>query len=351
MSDLKNMSVKDGFLEGQRALEALSLGNARTPDTKLVKDSDATMFLSNALEKIDPVIHKPLARFYWQDAMPIMYGGGALEFSSFFRVNYNAYDANKNVTSGNNNIITEVKATIQKYQTVVKAYAWSIATGWIDEMKLRQVSSSILQQVEEGVRLYYNQKMDDVAFTGFVKEGQANAYGLINNANVATIVADNTFDNLTPSEIVETLNGLLASIAQKSEFNAMYPVNHILVPPSLYTLLAQPMTIGAAGQGVAVFANVLEYFKANNYMKMLYGRDDIIILPNPYLETAGANSSRRIVAYCYDEACVRMPLPMDLTRGATMFDVGAMEYKTVYVTFIGHPQFVYLKTMGYLDKV
>lgn len=350
MGNLFNLSAKQAFVDSQKNIEAMMLGNARTADAKLVKDSDATMFLSNALEKVDPVLHKPLFNFFWSEAMPIMYGGGALEYSSFFRVNYNAYDANKNVTSGNNNVITEVKATIQKYQTVVKAYAWSISIGWIDEMKLSQVSSDIVSQLDDGVRLHYNQKLDDVAFYGFVNEGNADAYGLINNPNVATIVADATFDTLTASQIVEKLNELLASIVQNTELNKQYPVNHILVPPSLYTLLAQPMVIGGEN-GVGIYKNILEYFKENNYVKLIYGRDDIQVLPIPYLETAGADSSRRIVAYCYDESCIRMPLPMDLTRGATMFDVGAMEYKTVFVSFIGQPQFIYLKTIGYLDKV
>lgn len=347
---LSKMSTKEAFRKSQDILEGMSFAQVVPGTNKLVKDSDSSLFLSNALEKIDPVIHKPLSRFYWQDAMPVMYGGGALEFSSFFRVNYNAQDTNKNVASGNANIITEVKATIQKFQTVVKPYAWSIETGWIDEMKLRQVNSSILQQIEEGVRLYYNQKLDDVAFFGFVNEGQANAYGLLNNPNVPAMTADDTFENLSPSEIVSAMNELLAAISLNTEYNQNYRVNHILLPASVYTILAQPMTIGAAN-GVAVFANVLEYFKANNYIKMLFGSDDLVILPLPYLETAGAGQTKRMVAYCYDEACVRMPLPMDLTRGATMFDVGAMAYKTVYVTFVGHPQFVYAKTVGYLDNI
>lgn len=346
---LNNLSVKDAFIETQKALSNIT--NTYVPGTNtLVKDSDATMFLSNALERIDPYLHKPLSRFYWQSAMPIMYGGGALEFASFFRVNYNAFDANKNVTSGNNNIITEVKATIQKYQTIVKPYAWSIAVGWIDEMKLSQVNSDLLQQVDEGVRLYYNQKLDDVAFYGFVNEGQTQAYGLINNANVPASQATQTFDNLTPAEIVSEMNQLLASIALNTEYNANYRTNHILLPPTVYTLLAQPMVLSTEN-GTAVFKNVLEYFKANNYIKMLFGDDDIMILPLPYLEQAGATQSRRMVAYCYDESCIRMPLPMDLTRGATMFDPGAMEYKTPFVTFIGQPQFIYVKTLGYLDKI
>lgn len=348
---LENISVKDGFLQGQRQIEEML--SSLTPMKKLVKDSDEGMFLTNALERIDPILHKPLSRFYWQDAMPIMYGGGALEFASFFRVNYNAQDANKNITSGNNNIITEVKATIQKYQTVVKPYAWSISIGWIDELKLRQVSSSILQQVDEGVRLYYNQKLDDVAFFGFVNEGNADAYGLINNPNVAAMTSTVEFDaaDTTPNQIVEEINKLLSSIAMNTEYNASYPVNHILLPPSVYAALAMPMTIGAGASGVGVFANVLEYFKANNIVKMLFGRDELIILPVPYLETAGADNSRRMVAYRYDESVIRMPLPMDLTRGATMFDPTAMATKTVFVTFIGQPQFVYIKTIGYLDKI
>lgn len=349
MFDYTNKSVKDSFREIQDSL----ISNFGTTNVggKLVKDSDEGMFLSNALERIDPFIHKPLMRFYWSGAMPILYGGGAVEFASFFRINYNSYDANKNVTSGSNNIITTVKVAIQKFQTMVKAYAWKIGIGWIDELKYRQIGSDILTQLDEGVRAYYNQKLDDIAFFGFVKEGAEDAYGLANNANVTAIESDVQFDaaGTTPLQIVNAINGLLASIASRSEYNVVYRTNHLLLPPSVYTAMIQPMTIG--GQNGAIYTNVMEYFKATNYVKALYGNDDLVILPIPYLETAATGNKKRAIAYCYDEACVRMPLPMDLTRGATMFNPTEMETQTPFVTFIGQPQFVYLSTIGYLDNI
>ena len=349
---LKDMSVKDGFIEAQKALS--NMGTAYIPGTnKIVKDSDSGMFLSNALERIYPYLHKPYVNFFWEKAMPILYGGGAVEFASFFRVNYNAYDANKNVTSGNNNIITEVHATIQKFQTMVKAYAWSISIGWIDEMKLRQVGSSILQLVDDGVRYYYNQKLDDIAFFGFVNEGAATAYGLANNANVAVTESDVTFATATGEEIVDALNTLLSGIVNATLLDRRYEPNHLLLPPSVFQYLAKPMVVGSvgAGSGTAVVTNVANYFAQNNYIRTLWGNDDLMIIPVPYLETAGTTNSKRAIAYRYDESCIRMPLPMDLTRGATMFDPTAMATKTQFVTFIGSQQFVYIKTIAYLDKI
>ena len=350
--ELNNISVKDAFKQMQAKLTSGIGANGATLN-KVAKDSEEGLFLYNALERIDPILHKPMSRFYWQDAMPIMYGGGAVEFASFFRINYNSYDVNKNVASGNGNIITTVKASIQKFQTMVKAYSWKLEIGWIDDMKYRQVGADILSQLDEGVRLYYNQKLDDVAFFGFVNEGAADAYGLFNNANITATQSTKQFldPTTTATDIVDALNTLLAGITAGAEYNKIYQVNHLLLPPSIYTALVQPMVIGSGS--TAIYTNVIDYFKANNYIKAIYGTDDLVILPNPYLETAGTGvtTDKRIVAYCYDEQVVRMPLPMDLTRGNTMFNPSSMAYETPFVTFIGSPQFVYITMLGYLDNI
>ena len=349
--NLNDLSVKQAFRKVQDSISTASSNGVML--NKVAKDSEEGLFLYNALEKIDPILHKPMTRFYWQDALPVMYGGGAIEFSSFFRINYNSYDANKNVASGNGNIITTVKASIQKFQTMVKAYAWKLEIGWIDDMKYRQVGADILSQLDEGVRLYYNQKLDDIAFFGFVGEGATDAYGLFNNANVTATTSSVEFldDNTTPIDIVNELNAFLAGITANVEYNTQFKVNHLLLPPSIYSALVQPMTIGSANGGI--YTNVIDYFKANNYVRAIYGSDDLVILPNPYLETAGSGSdtTKRIVAYCYNEGVVRLPLPMDLTRGTTMFNPSSMAYETPFVAFIGNPQFVYTSLIGYLDNV
>lgn len=346
MLDYENISIKDAFRKVQNSMASkMSGGNL----SAVAKDSETGLFLYNALERIDPILHKPLTRFYWAGQMPILYGGGAVEFASFYRINYNSYDANKFVGSGNGNILSTVKVNIQKFQTMVKAYNWILQVGWIDDMKYRQVGADILSQLDTGVRMYYNQKLDDIAFFGFVNEGVTDAYGLFNNANITATDSSVEFADATPKQIVDELNALIAGISANVEYNSTYVVNQLLLPPSVYSALLQPMTIGSATG--AIYTNVMEYFKANNYIRGFYGRDDFVILPNVYLETAGATSSKRAVAYCYDEGVVRMPVPMDLTRGATMFNTTSMTYDTPYVTFIGNPQFVYESLVGYLDKI
>lgn len=342
--------IKEQFLKGQAEIEKM-LSGVNNTRSFFAKDSEAGVFYYNMLEKIDNVIYKPLSRFYWLEAMPISYGGGAVEFASFFKVNYLAQDANKNTASGNQNVITQVRTEINKVRTVVRAYSWKIDIGWIDQMKYEQVGADIMSMLDEGVRKYYNQKLDDVAFFGFVNEGEATAYGIANNPNVPVTDATTTFDAATPIQIFDNLNALAMSVLKKIDYSRELVPNHFLVPPEVYSYIVAPMVIGSGTGQAGVAMSVLEYFNNNNVIKTMYGYDDIMILPVVYLSNIGTSEQGRIICYCYDERAIRMPLCMELTKGASMFDINNMSWATPYVTFIGAPQFVYPSTIAYMDKV
>lgn len=339
--------IKRQFLEEQGRLQA-RIAKSNGTGSYFAKDDADGLYFANALERVDAYLHKPLSRFYWMEAMPILYGGGAVEYASFFRVNYLSYDANKNSASGSQNVITEVKATIEKQRTVVRAYSWKVDIGWIDQMKYDQIGWDVLSTLDEGARLYYNQKLDDIAFKGFVDEGIADAYGLINNANITATVSDKNWDEMTPVEMFDELNSLLYNIYSRTGYSRELMPNHILVPPELYSVLVQPMVIGNGSAGLAT--SLIKYFNENNVGREMFGDWSIMILPVPYLSTIGANGTGRIVAYPFDQRCVRLPLPMDLTRGASLFDTTQMTYSTPYVAFIGQPQFVYPVAIAYLDN-
>lgn len=348
--DYKNNPIKEAFIKQQTMLENMMMKSNGTTEF-FAKDSEAGLFYYNMLEKIDTKIHAPLTRFYWLEAMPIEYGGGAVEFASFFKVNYLSYDANKNSASGAQNVITEVKVGFEKRRTVVRAYSWKIDIGWIDELKYRQVGADIMNTLDESVRTYYNQKLDDIAFFGMVNEGVEEAYGIANNPNITATDATGTFDTLEPIGVFDELNSLALSVVKATNYSRTYVPNHMLVPPEIYQWITVPLVVGSGTGNVGVAQSILEYFNNNNVIKTMFGSDEFMILPVQYLSTAGTSNQGRIICYCYDNNCIRLPLCMELTKGATMFDTTQMTYSTPYVTFIGQPQFVYPSTMAYLDKV
>ena len=194
-----NISPKQDFVRSHQTLEVIGKDITRNDGTKLY-DASQEQFVTGSLERIDPKVYKPLKSFFWFRDMPIMPGGGALEFSSFYRASYEVNSTTSFATSGQANVIATVKANIEKYITIVKAYAWNTTLGWIDEMRMAQVGSSIPQLQIEGVMLYYNQKLDDIAFFGMLDEGNDGAYGLLNNADIsATPAAKKWIDISTPA--------------------------------------------------------------------------------------------------------------------------------------------------------
>lgn len=323
----------------------------------LTTDSVDGLFQANALERIDAIVKKPLYRFFWYQDMPVLYGGGALEHASYFRMNFSTQPMTGQVASGQANVGQLVRVQVEKTITRVKPFWWVIAMGWVDQLKFGQVNFDIWSLFDEGVRKHYNKLLDEVAFFGLPEV--ADSYGLVNNPAITSVDFDEAADGITVGtawedattlELFNVLNTQIIEMIKDMEYDGRFTPNHIILPIEMFTYLAQPVVIGSP-TGAAVATSALEYLEKNlasNYAG--YG-NGVKFFPNRYLTGAGDNSAGRIVITHFDQEVYRMPLPMDLTRGATVFNPTAMETQAPYVCFVGEPQFIYKKAIRYIDNL
>lgn len=343
-------SVREQFQLEQRKIEAVhnKLVNGATflGDSATAND-EGYGFLYNALEWVDPIIHKPLVNFYWFRDLPYRIGGGAVEYASFYKVNY-SFDNATPIASGSNNVVITVSSALAKQQTRVQAFSLILKVGLIDSMKADQIDLNIFDQLENGIMLKYNTLVDNISFFGL--PGLSDSYGLFNNPDVAvdstSITSSWKQSTLTALDIFNALNDNMIKAIENSGFDKRATPNRILVPAGLFTKLASPLAVGGTTTAISLW----KYLKENLAINYALYDGTVDIFPNPYLADQGTNSNGRIVIYRYDEEMVRGIMGMELTRGATLYDPSDLAFKTAFVAFIGEPQFLYLSNIRYIDN-
>lgn len=342
--------VRNAFLKEQAKIE--SLHNSMIKGATFIGDSATAKdegygFLYNALEWVDARIHTPLVNFYWYRDLPYRMGGGALEYASFFKVNY-SFDDSKGIASGSNNVVTTVSSALEKVRTRVAAFSFILRVGLIDNMKSEQIDLNILDQLHEGILMKYNTLVDSISFFGLPQV--TGSVGLFNNSAVAvdttSVTADWGGSSFTAAALLDTLNDNMLKAIEDSGFDKRATPNRILVPAKLFVKLAAPLVVGSTPVAVSLW----KYLKDNLAANYALYDGTVDIFPNPYLSTVGTNSNGRIVIYRYDEDMVRGIMGMELTRGATLYDPSDLSFKTAYVSFIGEPQFIYTSNIRYIDN-
>lgn len=350
------MSIRQNFLKEQQELEKLfNNGKSLLSKEGFAKDSATDLFVSSGLEYIDPTLHKPMSRYFALRDMPHMMVGGAMEEASFFKTNFAINTGNgSSLGSGNNGVVTTVKAQLQKKTTRIQPRQYVLEYGYIDSLKAKTIGFDFMSLFDEGVRHQYNIEKDNIAYYGLVEfsVGSNPSEGLLNASGIAKTTVSTKFENMTGEQLVSTLTGALLDTYSDIAYDSTYLPNRILVPTSLFKKLVLPLAvIGQNGSTATTGVSTLSYVKEALKASIAEENVDISILPLPYAETEGTASTGRIVIYKYGMDVVRMPIGMDLTRGATLFDPSTQSIKTNYVAFIGEPQFVRKNAIRYIDNI
>lgn len=345
------MSVREDFLKAQANIEKMTNGGLTfigdSATAKYAQD-EALGFLYNALEYIDPVVHKPLVNFFWYRDLPYVIGGGALEFSSFFKSNY-SFDEQTPIASGSNNVLITVGSQYEKITTRVMPFSLILKVGYIDLMKADKMALNIFGDLEEGVQKRYNTLLDNISFFGL--PGFNDSKGLFNLVpGYKKVEATTAWASQTGVEFFNNLNDIILEVVKNVEYDESKIPNRVLVPTALFTKLAAPLQIASGAVTATTGISLIEYLKKNLASNYAGFGGTIDILPNPYLAAIGDNSTGRIVIYRFDEDVVRGVMGMELTRGATLFDPNSQAYKTSFVTFIGEPQVIYPSAIAFYDN-
>jgi hypothetical protein len=367
----QNKSIRQAFIEMEAEKEKFGRGASDlvkdyTKNTQHFHDSEAGQFPIDAFQVLDLTVNLPLNKYWAQEIVPIRYGGGAVESFAFFRNNVGL--AEGRLAGGNTNEIPLVSVSAQKITVPIYAIKLGIVLGMVDLMKAETINFDILERHESALRLSYWREIEYFAFEGNVGIGDITTSttnffpGLLNIPVSGSGIYYNALTAETWSahdvgEWTTTLVGAFASMKRNVRFNRDYFPDTVLIPPTAWTLLQAPATIGSGAVGIA--QSIMEYVQKQIKMRL---QMDVEFVELPYLdagakatfgfpiEASGANSNGRIVIFRKDEKVLKMPITMALTGGATLPSPTEDGLRKNYVGFAGPLAIVYPESIGYIDN-
>lgn len=304
-------------------------------------------FLTSELEKINPKILEPLTSVTYQEDMPFNEGGGWVDFTSNFFVDYATAAKDEDSIIGTNTTdIPTSQANITKDVFKVWTFAEALKYSYIDMQKSNQVGRDIKKLMDTGLRLNYNKTMDKNVYKGITKLGTV---GLVNNTGVSSQLAalnaagtSRLWKDKTGQEILDDINTVAELIFANCEYDPSGIPNQILIPVEDLIYISRPMTIAGCN-------SILEYVK-ENYFGLNYGVE-LVIKGRRWCTGAGASSTNRMVAYRYDENRIVADITVPLMPVMTQFVPTQLSYLTPYVSQVGQVKFLYLQTIFYMDGI
>lgn len=304
-------------------------------------------FLNAELEKRDPRLLEPLQSVTWTRDIVAKTGGGWVEFTSNYFVDYATTGGNENgIIGGETNDIPIMQANTQKDVWKVFTFANILKVPFVDQAKLQSIGRSLDDILDKGIRLNYNKSIDNLVYTGLPS---MNVYGLVNNPDVVTSAAPNggagtsTWQTKTPDEILDDVNALIVATWTASEYDLTGMANHILIPPQQYAYLV--------GRKVSDAGNIsiLQFLLENNIARNQ--GVDLVIVPSRWCTGAGTGGTDRMVAYVNDEDRINFDLPVPLSRVMTQPQVTEMAYLTAYAAQLGQVKVLYDTCIRYMDGI
>lgn len=304
-------------------------------------------FLNAELEKRDPRLLEPLQSVTWMRDIVAKTGGGWVEFTSNYFVDYATSGSNENgIIGGETNDIPIMQANLNKDVFKVFTFSNILKVPFVDQQKLQGIGRSLDDILDKGIRLNYNKSIDNIAYVGLPSMG---IYGLMNNPNVVASAAPNgaggtaTWVSKTPDEILADVNSLIVATWAGSEYDLSGMANHVLIPPSQYAYIVGTK-VSSAGN-----ISILQFLLDNNIGKNQ--GVDLTIAPSRWCTAAGSSGKDRMFAYVNDEDRVNFDLTVPLSRVMTQPNVTEMAYLTAYAAQIGQVKFLYYQCARYMDGI
>jgi hypothetical protein len=304
-------------------------------------------FLEAELEKRDPKVREPLTSVTWMRDIVVKPGGGWVEFTSTFQVDYATSGANGlSITGGQTTTIPIIQANLSK--DIWRVWPWQavLKVNFIDMQKLQGIGRSLDDMLDKGIKLHWNKTLDAVTYMGpFGAIGATATYpGLFNNANIPETTAavgasgSTLWKNKTPGEILNDVNTLMVSTWAASQYDVTGMANHILIPPAQYAFIASQL-ISTAGS-----VSILTYLEQNNIGKSQ--GVDLKIFPSRWAIAAGTGGSAGsdvMLGYVNDEDRVYLDITVPIQRVMTTPNIadGGGAYLTLYAGQYGQVKFLY----------
>lgn len=242
--------------------------------------------------------------------------------------------------------VPKVELTREKFETSVSMAA--IGYGYtLEEIGTAQLlGMNLTADKASAARRAAEEKIDQVAFVGDTGKGFT---GLTNASGptATTAPADGTgsattFASKTPDQILRDVNGQLTGIFTGTLGAEI--ADTVLFP---YAVLLDLSTrrIDSVNQ-----TTILEWLQRNNIYTLTTGQPLTIRGVFGYLDTAGASSTKRMVAYRRSPEVVKMHIPMPF-RFLPAWQTGPMKFDVPGIFRVGGVDIRRPKSVRYLDGI
>lgn len=242
--------------------------------------------------------------------------------------------------------VPKVELTREKFETGVSmaaiGYGYTLeelGTAQLLGMNLTADKAMLARRVAE-------EKIEQVAFAGDAAKGFT---GLVNSSTptATTAPADGTgsattFASKTPDQILRDINGQLTGIFTGTLGAEV--ADTILLP---YSVLLDLSTrrIDSVNQ-----TTILDWLQRNNIYTLTTGQPLMIRGVFGHLDTAGASSTKRMVAYRRSPDVVKMHIPMPF-RFLPAWQTGPMKFDVPGIFRLGGVDIRRPKSVRYLDGI
>lgn len=325
---------------GFRTFDAMSHRDTRMLDS-------AGVFLTSELERLDPILHEPLAGYTYLRDVPlredVTIGD---EASSFASVGY-ASPGGINPTGvawigKTSTAITGIQADVGKVVTPLNLWGMELAYTIPELLSSQQLNRPIDRVKLDGLNLKANQDADQIAYVGDATVG---SFGLLNHPDVVATNAAGTFASLITAAGAGAQNALLDVFNQG--LMAAYAASGFTIVPGKVGL--PPIQFGKLQQIVsgAGSVSILEFLKKNTVASSMNGVD-LDIVPMKWAVGRGVSNTDRMVFYTQDPSRVRLPItPMQNTP----IQYRGIHYLTYYYRRIGAVEITNSQLMYYVDGI
>lgn len=332
-------------------------------------------FATNALERLDMNVRKQALRTYATRDIPFVYGGGALESIKGFKEMYSLPKGG--FIGGDTNEVRLVKVEFQPQFVPVKPLTYGLRLGLIDSLKNQVVGFDAITKQGDAIQRAFALDVDRIAYVGERSEDGTTADtnvkygGLLNLSGVTTIDIETEtgltmptikkLEKLDINSVISIFTQVLNKIAMSIDFEPTLMANKILFYKELFAWLNSTAQ-NASGTGTPFRTNRMilqealdtwcesQQFDKINLVMLPYLSHDISGTKDASMVNSGTNETGRIVFYRQDPYSLYLPLPMDLTGGAIVFDINTNAYRKNYLSFLGYIMNFYVENIIYLDN-
>lgn len=308
-------------------------------------------FLSTTLAKLHNKLYEPKHFVTWSRDIPVDFGGGFVDYVSYYTVDWaGIMNEFRNVVGNNANYIPRVNAGLNQKKVNVFTFevAYDLRFVELEKMKKLTLQKSIEDIYQNAIVAGWDLFVQNVAYKG-INGGT----GLFNNANVQVTTIDNStataanggFKGMSDGAVVSFFNGLFESYLLNSNMNITILPDTFLIP----TFVGSDLT----SRFSALYTSSLRKFILDHNLAIdeSNGEVKISISSRSDLNTMGTGSHGRIVAYKKDKDFVRIDMPYPMQHFITLPNIDKMSYTSAFVGQVSEVQLPYNTSSSELGAV